>query len=90
MGDDRDTIHDAGKSGTGFPFVRVTICLLLAYPLSMGPVFKLNNVLSGGYFPDEAIMHFYWPIFALMDKSQTVDSIVKWYVGSLWGAGKSK
>jgi len=61
------------------------LTLLLAYPLSSGPViaFYWNKY---GALP-ERVAHFYYPVWLAHHNSKTVGNVIDWYTG-LWFQGK--
>jgi hypothetical protein len=67
--------HDKG----GSPWIIwLTLALLAAYPLSLGPVAGYY-----GYKAPKAVIKFYAPIRALRDRSKVAGDVIDWYV-HLW------
>jgi len=65
-------------------FIWVALAVLLAYPLSLGPVAKLYDKRPTASVPPAA-RTFYAPLGQAYDRSKEVKAVFDWYVG-LWGA----
>jgi len=76
-----DSAHDKGGSLWilwGF------MALLIAYPLSIGPVARFYKA-SSSRRPPSFVIAIYTPILALCDRSEVAGHTLVWYLG-LWGA----
>jgi len=78
MRDDQDTTPAPGRSsGLGLYWLVIGF-LVIAYPLSVGPVARYTP-------PSTAVNALYRPLKLLYDHSATAQALFDWYVEDVWG-----
>ncbi len=84
MSDDQDTDHVSGDSSSPpFMLVWIVLVLLIAYPLSIGPVARIYRGVIGG--PPRIVQAFYSPLVQVCGMSPGGDKLLRWYVVDVWG-----
>ena len=69
-----------GRSHGGLRLFVVLGVLLISYPLSVGPMYKLREK---GLAPSSATV-FYAPLRMLCDRSDVAKGFIEWYLDDVW------
>jgi hypothetical protein len=84
MSDRQDTNPASGRSMGAATLWLALAFVLLAYPLSIGPVARAYRGTKGG--PPKLIQKIYEPLIQFSSSSQIGrDLFLGWYVRDLWG-----
>ena len=78
VSDEKDTCQDSGKSSLTWTLWCGTALLLMAYPLSIGPVAKFYTGSGSG------LDTFYAPVIHLYQTSPPVHRFFDWYMDKVW------
>ncbi len=81
MSDDQDTRPESGRPGPASTICAVLFGLLLAYPLSVGPVAKL---CQGSVLPKNTL-YIYDPLDLWTTYLPPARMLWMWYLYELWG-----
>jgi hypothetical protein len=83
VNDEQDIDYHSGKPGFGSALWCGIAFILIAYPLSVGPVVKFYPKITG--VTPQLIQQFYSPLKSLYDASPTVHRFYDWYFEKLCG-----
>jgi len=78
---DRPAGETEGRSRGVFRIFLVFAFLLVAYPLSVGPVVKLSEK---GLISRKAVIILYAPLDMLRSRSPAIKRFLEWYVEDVW------
>jgi hypothetical protein len=70
------------RSGHQLPWVWITLIVLVLYPLSIGPAYRLSY--SYHWCGDRTLEAIYLPIGLACVKSRPVRDVFQWYIFVLW------
>ncbi len=80
MSDAQDAGRPSANSSSNWGLLLALTLLLLAYPLSVGPLARF------GKRPSPTIGILYSPLAELYKRSPTARKIFDWYIEDVWGA----
>jgi hypothetical protein len=72
------------KSRAAFWTAAIVISLIIAYPLSVGPVQWLTNHGMVSQPVADFFIAFYLPLRKISQKFEWVNRVLRWYVGLWW------
>lgn len=61
-------------------YIAAVLGAVVLYPLSIGPVFKIGQMMNPHQYGSPAFFKFYWPLIWLGRQSQTADRIFGEYI----------